>query len=181
VRPKTYSVAVYLVGAVILLQVVMLISVFWLRAMVVSVNVRPPNALTGTSGTPNPIRPATPHPGGTANPPDFPSLPGLGAHSALLRVPGVSDKLAQIGTLNEEAQVFLHQNDFQSASDLLIKAEDIDPRNPTTLKNLAETYNLLNDSVRSKAYWQRLVDLGPGVGTVYASARDHVLLTMAIP
>jgi len=98
------------------------------------------------------------------------------AHPALLQVPSGSDKLAQIGTLNEEAQVFLRQNDFQSASDLLVRAEDIDPRNPTTLKNLAETYNLMNDSVRSKAYWQRLVDLGPGVGTVYAAARDHVLL-----
>ena len=179
-RPKTYSVAVYLVGAVILLQVVMLISVFWLRAMVVSVNVKPPNAQANTSGTsPHPTGPVTPHPGGTANPPDFPSLPGLAmtaAHPALLRVPGVSDKLEQIGTLNEEAQVFLSQNDFQSASDLLVRAEDIDPRNPTTLKNLAETYNLMNESVRSRAYWQRLVDLGPGVGTVYAAAKDHVLL-----
>jgi tetratricopeptide (TPR) repeat protein len=106
----------------------------------------------------------------------LPSLATTAIHPALLKVPGVSDKLAQIGTLNEEAQVFLKQNDFQSASDILIRAEDIDPRNPNTLKNLAETYNLLNDLVRSKAYWQRLVDLGPGVGTVYAAARDHVLL-----
>jgi tetratricopeptide (TPR) repeat protein len=106
----------------------------------------------------------------------LPSLATTVMHPALLKVPGVSDKLAQIGTLNEEAQVFLHQNDFQSASDLLVRAEDMDPRNPTTLKNLAETYNLLNDLVRAKQYWQRLVDLGPGVGTVYAAARDHVLL-----
>ena len=84
--------------------------------------------------------------------------------SARLNVPGVSDKLAQISTLNDEAQVFLKQNDFSSASDLLLRAEDIDPRNPTTLKNLAETYNLVNDSVKAKAYWQRLVDLGPGCG-----------------
>jgi len=172
VRPKTYSVAVYLVGAVILLQVGMLISVFWLRAMVVSVNVNPPNAQANNSGTPS----TTPQPGGTANNPGLPRLPGLETTAAHLRVPGASDTLAQIGTLNEEAQVFLRQNDFQSASDLLLKAEDIDPRNPTTLKNLAETYNLMNDSVRSRAYWQRLVDLGPGVGTVYAAAKDHVLL-----
>ena len=105
-----------------------------------------------------------------------PSLEATVAHPALLRVPGVSDKLAQIGTLNEEAQVFLQQNDYSSASDILVKAEDIDPRNPTTLKNLAETYNLMNDSVQARAYWQRLVDLGPGVGTVYAAAKDHVLL-----
>jgi hypothetical protein len=34
----------------------------------------------------------------------------------------------------------------------------------------------MNDSVRSRSYWQRLVDLGPGVGTVYAAALDHVKL-----
>ena len=179
VRPKTYSVAVYLVGAIILLQVIMFVLVFWLRAMVVSVNVNPPNGLVTQAGNPNPANPATSNPGRTPTSPDMTVLPGLemtAAHPALLRVPGASDELAQIGTLNEEAQVFLRQNDFSSASDLLVKAEDMDPRNPTTLKNLAETYNLMNDSVRSRAYWQRLVDLGPGVGTVYAAARDHVLL-----
>ncbi len=58
---------------------------------------------------------------------------------------GVSDKLAQIGTLNEEAQVFLKQNDFPSASDLLVRAEDIDPRNPTTLEKPGRRnpYNLI--------------------------------------
>jgi hypothetical protein len=178
-RPKTYSVAVYLVVAVILLQVLMLISVFWLRAMVVSVNVKPPNGVAGNPATVQPggftpIKPSAPP--NNSGMPRLPSLATTSAHPALLQVPGVSDKLAQIGTLNEEAQVFLKQNDFPSASDLLIRAEDIDPRNPTTLKNLAETYNLLNDSVRSKEYWQRLVDLGPGVGTVYASAKDHMLL-----
>jgi hypothetical protein len=176
-RPKTYSVAVYLVVAVIVLQVVMLISVFWLRAMVVSVNVNLPNAQANNSLNPN--SPGTSQPGGPGNIPGMPRLPSLettAAHPALLPVPGASDQLAQIGNLNEEAQVFLGQNDFQSASDLLVRAEDIDPRNPTTLKNLAETYNLLNDSVRARIYWQRLVDLGPGVGTVYAVALDHVKL-----
>ena len=114
VRPKTYSVAVYLVGAVILLQIAMLISVFWLRAMVVRVNVNFPKALTGTSGTPLPASPQ----GGAVDNSGVVRLPSLEATSlrpALLGVPGVSDKLAQIGTLNEEAQVFLRQNDFSSA------------------------------------------------------------------
>jgi hypothetical protein len=167
-RPKTYSVAVYLVVGIVLLQVCMLISVFWLRAMVVSVNVRLPKATLAYQGS-SPAKPP-----GT---PEFPNLPNLnGGHLGLLNVPGVTDKLAQIGSLNDEAQVFLRQNDFQSALDILVRAEDIDPRNPTTLKNLAETYNLTNDYVRAEGYWQRLVDLGPGVGTVYAAARDHVLL-----
>jgi hypothetical protein len=186
VRPKTYTVAVYLVGAVILLQVVMFILVFWLRAMVVSVSVNFPLARGAnpgtTSTTSNPNSTSTSQQGGAVDYAGIVRLPSLALTSiqpALLKVPSDSDKLAQIGTLNEEAQVFLKQNDFQSASDLLVRAEDIDPRNPTTLKNLAETYNLMNNPVRAKLYWQRLVDLGQGVGTVYAAAVDHVLLLNA--
>ena len=57
-----------------------------------------------------------------------------------------------------------------------VRRRDLDPRNPGTLKNLAETSYLMNDSVSAKNYWQRLADLGPGVGTMYALAKDHVLL-----
>ena len=181
VRPKTYSVAVYLVFAVILLQVVMLISVFWLRAMVVPVDVHPPRAQVNTSKptTTVAVNPAT-HPAKPAEPnstlPRLPSLEITDHNAGLLSVPRPSDALEQIGSLNEEAQLFMRQHDLQSAAEALVKAEDIDPRNPTTLKNLAETTYLMDDAARSKSYWQRLVDLGPGVGTVYAVARDHVLL-----
>ncbi|MCE0521450.1 MAG: hypothetical protein LV480_00890 [Methylacidiphilales bacterium] len=171
VRPKTYSVAVYLVVGVVLLQVLMLISVFWLRAMVVTVNVKLPNAL-GNHNQAN-------QPGTAEYTPSVPRLPSLettSGSSGLLRVPSAFDERSQIANLNEEAQVFLHQNDFQSALDILVKAEDTDPRDPTTLENLAQTYNLLNDSVKSLEYWQRLVDLGPGMDTLYAAAKDHVQL-----
>ena len=124
VRPKTYSVAVYLVVAVVLLQVAMLISVFWLRAMVVSVGVHPPQAQAGTVRVSSPY--PVPHSDRTSGP-EIPSLPGLETtigHAARLQVPGSSDKLAQIGTLNEDAQSYLHQNDFPTAADILLKAED---------------------------------------------------------
>jgi tetratricopeptide (TPR) repeat protein len=184
VRPKTYTVAVYLVAAILLLEFGMCVSVFWLRAMVVSVRVELPKPF----GKHAPGGPLTVEPGKTVplprNPaapksPDLPRLPGLAStttQAARLSVPSISDKLEQVGTLNDEAQVLLHQNDLHNAAQVLNNAEDLDPRNPTTLKNLAVTYYLLNDSVRAKIYWQRLVDLGPGVGTVYALAKDHVLL-----
>jgi hypothetical protein len=180
-RPKTYSVAVYLVFGIVILQGVMLISVFWLRAMVVTVNTRLPDGIVGAKPAVvlTPIKPSSSRPGGAG--PDFPSLPSLttAPHAGLLTVPGASDELAQVDTLNEEAQVFLKQNEYQSALDLLIRAEDIDPRHPDTLRNMAETYNLINKPVEAKIYWQRLVDLGPAVGTVYAVAKDHVVLSDA--
>jgi hypothetical protein len=191
VRPKTYTVAIYLVAAIGLLEVGMFISIFWLRAMVVSVNVQVPKgkALAGTAGNPgNPnevIGPITPSAVITPKKlPELPNLPALGpktAPMALLRVPDASDKLEKVDTLNEEAQVLLHQNDLKNAAQVLNTAEDIDPRYPTTLKNLAETYYLMNDSVRAKSYWQRLIDLGPDVGTIYGLARDHVTLLDSTP
>ncbi len=176
-RPKTYSVAVYMVVLVVVLQVGMLISVFWLRAMVVHVNVHLPKGV-GTSVTTaqNPVNPQKP---ATSPKPDLPNLPGLSPnrpHEALLAVPKASDQLEQVGTLNQEALMFIKQNAFESAVEILTKAEDIDPRHPDTLKNLAQTYQKMNDPAQSKIYWQRLVDLGPGVGTVYAVAVDQVVL-----
>lgn len=178
VRPKTYSVAVYMIFAIVALEVAMLISIFWLRAMVVSVNTNVPKAKAGAAGAP--YLPSSPHATPSNKPPvdsnGVVRLPGLDAHPGRLVVPSESDKQEQVSILNDEAHVFLRQNDYPSALDLLVKAEDIDPRSPTTLKNMAETYNLMNDPVLSRIYWQRIVDLGQGVGTIYGVAKDHVLL-----
>ena len=179
VRPKTYSVAVYMVFAIAALEVIMLISIFWLRAMVVPVNTNPPKAKDGFA-----VAPYVPHAPHSNEQPGVPAvdkqgvtlLPSLVTHPGLLQVPTETDKQEQVSTFNEEANVFLRQNDYQSALDLLVKAEDLDPRSPTTLNNMAETYNLMNDPVLSRVYWQRIVDLGQGVGTIYGKAHDHVLL-----
>lgn len=178
-RPRTYSVAVYLVVAIVLFQAAMIIAVFWLRAMVVSVNVKLPKAQGGHQ--PSIADMAKPKPPPDLKPvPNLPSLPSLNTNNhpraGLLSVPGVSDQLQQISNLNDEALSFLQAHAYQSALETLIKAEDIDPRHPDTLKNLADTYTLINDPAQAKIYWQRLVDLGPGVGKIYAVAEDHVVL-----
>jgi hypothetical protein len=182
-RPKTYSVAVYLVILIVVLQVIMLISVFWLRAMVVHVNVHLPKAqsIANLQPTPGPTLVGPDKLQANSTPkPELPNLPGLPSispnHPALLSVPKISDQLEQVGTLNEEAQMFLKQHAIQSAVETLTKAEDIDPRHPDTLKNLAETYALIGDAAQAKIYWQRLVDLGQGVGTIYGVAQDHIVL-----
>jgi hypothetical protein len=190
VRSRTYTVAVYLVIAVVLLQAGMLVSVFWLRAIVVPVNVQVPQskplAVQAPVAPPNlgPLAPTSMLP--APHLPPMPNLPSLSltpknGQLALLKIPDASDTREKVDTLNDEAQVLLHQNDLKNAAQVLNDAEDIDPRYPTTLKNLAQTYYLMNDSVRAKEYWQRLVDLGPDVGTIYASAKDHVTLLDSQP
>ena len=98
-----------------------------------------------------------------------------------LALPSATDKRSQIGNLLDEAQMLRRQNDLKGAVDALIKAEDLDPRNPEMLQALAENYYMLNDSVSSKIYWQRLVDLGPALGRAYTLAHDHVLLLNSTP
>jgi len=176
VRPKTYSVAVYMVVLVVALQGVMLISVFWLRAMVVHVNVKFPKAQGSQVANTQSIKTTTPPKPEVPNLPNLPSLQADTPHPALLTVPKASDQLEQIGILNDEAMAFVKQHALQSAIETLNKAEDIDPRHPGTLKNLAKTYALMGDKPQAKIYWQRLVDLGPGVGTIYADAQDQVVL-----
>jgi hypothetical protein len=179
-RPKTYSVAVYVIAAILLLQVAMVISVFWLRAMVVPVNFQVPK-----SQTPPPTVAVAPVPPPAIKPPplgpgEMPNL-AVPGRQTLLALPSATDKRSQIGNLLDEAQMLRRQNDLKGAVSALIKAEDLDPRNPEVLQALAENYYMLSDSVTSKIYWQRLVDLGPAVGRAYTLARDHVLLLDSTP
>jgi len=179
-RPKTYSVAVYLIIGVVIFQIMMVISVFWLRAMVVPVNVKFPKASTKPVAVVAPITPppiiVPPTPAKLPTVPSLPSLTTSLPHPALLSVPTATDPNEQIGNLNDQAELLMRQNDLPSGIDLLIKAEDIDPRHPTTLKNLAEAYYLSNQPSQAKRYWQRIVDLGPDVGPIYGLAKDHVML-----
>jgi hypothetical protein len=173
-------VAVYVIAAILLLQVGMVISIFWLRAMVVPVNFQPPKSQHAAANMAvQPAHPVlTPQP--AVGPAEMPNL-AVPTHQTLLALPTATDKRTQIGNLLDEAQLLRRQNDLKAAVATLIRAEDLDARNPEVLQALAESYYMLNDSVNSKIYWQRLVDLGPAVGRVYTLARDHVLLLNSTP
>jgi hypothetical protein len=173
VRPTTYTVAVYVLAVVLLFEVVMVISVFWLRSMVVPVNFQVPKAFPAVATKPVPFIPPI-------LPPDVPNLAVSGKRT-LLSLPSANDKQTQMGNFLDQARDLRRQNDLKGAVNVLVQAEDLDPRNPDALQGLAEVYYLLNDPVRSKIYWQRLVDLGPAVGRAYSLARDHVLLLNSTP
>jgi hypothetical protein len=157
--------AVYVLGAVLVLEAASIISVFWMRAMVVPVNfqVPKPHALANAmSGTPTFTKNG-----------ELPNLT-VSPRRGLLALPTAGDSETQIGNLLDQAKLLRQQNDLKGELNVLIEAEDIDPRNPDVLQALAKIYNELNDPVRSKIYWQRLFDLGPAVGQPYAIARDQI-------
>lgn len=176
-RPATYTAAVYILATVLVLELAMVVSVFWMRAMVVPINFTVPKrqaAVTTTTSTPS----ATPAP--TTNSGELQNL-NVSSNRGLLALPSANDSQTQIGNFLDQAKLLRQQNDLKGALTVLIQAEDIDPRNPDVLQAQAEVYYLLGDAVRSKIYWQRLLDLGPAVGPPYTLARDHVLLLNSSP
>jgi hypothetical protein len=183
VRPRTFTVAVYILGAVLLLQVVMVISVFWLRAAIVPVNFLRPKA--------RPVAPVAATAAPVVSPADMPNL-AVSSRRTLLALPTASDAQTQIANvMDRAAQMREHaaqpesdearRNDLHEALNIMLQAEDIDPRNPDALKGIAEVYDLLDDPAHSRMYWQRLVDLGPAVGHAYSLASDHVQLLKPAP
>jgi hypothetical protein len=171
VRPTTYTVAVYILGFVLVLEFVMVLSVFWLRAMVVPINFTIPKAHASLAPTPTTtIQPLTPT--------DVPNL-AVSGRRTLLALPTATDKQSQIGNLLDQARLLRGQGDLKGSIAAMTQAEDLDPRNPALLQGMAEVYYLLDDAPRSKIYWQRLVDLGPAVGGAYSLALDHIRLLTA--
>ncbi len=168
VRPTTYTVAVYLLGSVMVLELVMVISVFWLRAMVVPINFQIPKTHAAPLAPPATAVQAL-------TPPDVPNL-AVSGRRTLLALPTATDKQTQIGNLLDEARLLRSQHDLKGSLSTMTQAEDLDPRNPAVLQGMAEVYYLLDDAPRSKIYWQRLVDLGSAVGGAYSLALDHIRL-----
>lgn len=170
-RPKTYSVALYLVGLVAAIELIAWFSVFYLRHVVsIDITAPPLRAQTVDTQVPGKVRPAE----APVNPPE---------RIAPVPVPGrlavVENQTAaeRVKALNEEALRFETQGDLRLAALALFKAESLDPRDPPTLAALARLYSQEKEFERSKNYWQRIVDLGPGSGAIYNEARTQLATT----
>ena len=96
VRPTTYTVAVYVLAVVLLFEVVMVISVFWLRSMVVPVNFQVPRGFATVASKPVPFIPPI-------LPPDVPNLAVSGKRT-LLSLPSANDKQTQMGNFLDQAR-----------------------------------------------------------------------------
>ncbi len=173
VRPTTYTVAVYFLGFILLLEFVMVLSVFWLRALVVPINFEIPRSHAPTA--PAPATAAQ-----SLAPADVPNL-AVSGRRTLLALPAATDQQSQVSNLLDQARLLRSQGDLKGAINAMNQAEDLDPRNPSVLQGMAEVYYLLDDAPRSKIYWQRLVDLGPAVGGAYSLALDHIRLLKPNP
>lgn len=183
-RPKTYSIALYLAGIVLLVQLAALFSVFYFRRVVTidtsapplpTQSVRVPETPVAEPAKPAPVAVATPsaaQPVAPASPERITPLPAAGR----LAVAVVEDTSARVKALNEEAERFQQQGDLRLAAVALFKAEALDSRDPVTLVNLAKLLTLEKEPEKARTYWQRVVDLGSAAGSSYTLAREQLLL-----
>jgi hypothetical protein len=198
-RPKTYSVALYLVGIVALLQIAALFSIPYFRRLQVKVDTAAAPANVALPATANPTAPAA----DTGLPQPAPELGATVAHaealqtvpaqsatsdmdpaarmsvpqpSARLNVPEVSDLRPTIMALNEEATRFRRASEYKMAAAALKKAEDIDPKDPITLSNFAMLLQAQGNDAEARGYWQRIIDQGADIGAAYSLAKEQLLI-----
>lgn len=185
-----------MIVAVVLLEMVMLISVFYLRSLVVAVGTQPPRPAGQKTAqiqpTPEPViiqsgteTPATngtntvaaTNPNtGTVTPVNTGPMPMLKIDFSNIPVLSTSDRLDQINDYLTKASDMSAHHQKRDAEDVLHKAEQLDPESPQVLEALARYYDAAGDSPLSAQFWQRLIDLGPEVGSVYTEANDQLKL-----
>lgn len=191
-RPKTYSIALYLAGVVLLVQVAAIFLVFYFRRVVTIDTSAPPlpnqtveaqqppvakPAATPTPApAPAPVQAATPTPAVTPAAPTAPARITPVPTPGRLAVAAVEDPAQRVKALNEEAERFQLQGDLRLAALALFKAEALDSRDATTLVNLAKLMTLEKEPDKARTYWQRVVDLGSAAGSNYALAREQLVL-----
>jgi hypothetical protein len=105
-----------------------------------------------------------------------PRLQPKPADPARLNLPKLREAAVRIASLNEEAAKFRQQGEFKLAQAALKEAEQLDPKNSTTLASLALLAEAKNDWPAARAYWQRLADLGPESGSSYRLAKERLLV-----
>jgi len=146
-RPKAYSVAVYVVGLFILLEVLLLAFIFWFRQTLVETKAPKlaENAfiMEKKAGLDDDIIPYLP----------IPDTKGR------ITVGKGSEQVVQIMKLNEEALRFRRAGDFILAESALNQALSLDGNHPTTLTNLAMLEEARGKSTKALALWRSILGL----------------------
>jgi len=163
-RPKTYSIAIYVVAFFLLVEAGFLLSVFWCRQEFVLETQGP--AMPATADTVEET--SQPAPRLTPPPSDItpPRLP----------VPKVATPEDRVLELNEQARTFRLNGQLDQCRTTLQQALELDPKHPNTLMNLAMLEEAQDKFEDALGYWQKVVAL-PSLSQVQAQmAREHIAL-----
>jgi hypothetical protein len=199
-RPRSYSLAIYMVGVVGVLQIIAVLSVFYLRSVVVKIDTVAPPLVQASTGPGLPIRPilqlGEPLAPGQAVPvrplrplglaPAAGQPAPAGARDSVVRLkppdrlptpeakPSVAINQQQLQQLNTEAEALIKRGEFNLAAGVLAKAELIDPDHPMTVRQQAQVAEGRKQLEQARRYWQKLFDMGSRVGDDYEMAKEKL-------
>ncbi|MEM6885174.1 MAG: hypothetical protein AAF571_09085 [Verrucomicrobiota bacterium] len=170
-RPKTYSIGLYVVGVFILLEIVALMFIFWYRQEV-RLDTEAPALLAQQDAT------EFLELSDSETAPEIP-LPNLPRPEIEARLDLDLKKIPEldIARLNEDARKFRRQGDFHMAEAALKQALDIDSENILTLTNQAMLEEAKGDTARALAAWRNVIKAGAnadgGAVTTIELARER--------
>jgi vacuolar-type H+-ATPase subunit H len=146
-RPKAYSVAVYVVGLFIFLEIVLLGFIFWFRQSVVETEAPElTNSNISVVSTVNQEEEQVPY------------LPTPQMDGRIPLGKG-SEQATKINKLNDEALKFRRAGDFVLAETALNEALGLDGNHPSTLTNLAMLEEARGNSAKALALWRSILGL----------------------
>ncbi len=145
-RPRVYSIGLYVVGFFILVQIGALVSIFWFRQTIIDTQ-GPALELDRPRNTER------------AAPPTLPDLP-MPTMEARLPVDSGRTPQNEINRLTQDAYEFQRNGDFTLAEAALKEAAAIDADHPLVLTNFALLEEARGNNHAAQEYWRRIIALG---------------------
>ncbi|MEM6820408.1 MAG: hypothetical protein AAF558_00505 [Verrucomicrobiota bacterium] len=169
-RPKTYSIGLYIVGIFILLELVALFLIFWIRQEVKIDTKGRSLAMESEANSGYLLDLAQ-----NAKPQEL-GLPNLPKPQIEARLDLDLQQTPQldIAKLNEDARRFRREGDFILAEAALTQALEIDPNNVLTLTNKAMLEEAKNNTEGALRAWKKVIQAGEAEGgTTVQLARER--------
>ncbi len=171
-RPRTYAVAVYVVGLFVLMQLVALGLAFWFRQNVTIEKVGPALSEEVVAiVTPVEEPPVTEPP---IRKPESSPLDARPEGRLSVAPGGAVDQ--QVAQLNEDARLFRRNGDFSMAEVALRQALDLKPNDLLTLTNYAMLEEARGERRAAFARWSQVIETAPEGDPTIRLARERAVL-----
>lgn len=164
-RPRTYSITVYMVVLFLLIEVLALGFIFYFRQRVRIETDGPTLVDTRKAMEQSEIE-------------FLQNLPNLPPPDVAARIPVPGDETIQEKVLryNEDSRNFRKQGDFGLAEAALNKALELKPEDSMTLISMAMLQEAENDKVRALATWKHVLTILPPGDSTLARAKERTKL-----
>ncbi len=174
-RPKTYSVAVYLVVAVLLIQAIALVSIFYYRRAASSTVASREQQVAGRAEEARRQAERDAAAAAAAPPVAVGSVEGSSSGAS-----GSTEVPAKVPDLIQQAVAATQAQQWDAAAAALVQAERLEEKNPRVLALRAELEEKRGDLDAAQRYWRKVFELGAeAAGESFVKARERLLVLQA--